>query len=151
MNTKTIKWNNGLKKSISVALVITLMLSVLSCAKKVPFLVSSVVPSAEGSVKMKKDNNNNYTIDLSVVRLVDPSRLTPPKAGYIVWMQTEQNGIHNIGQLTTSTGIMSKTPKSSLTTVTPYRPTGFFITGEDNLSTDFPGTIVLSSNTFSVK
>jgi hypothetical protein len=148
---KTTTRNHWLRSSISVALVITLILAITSCSKKVPFAISSVVPSAEGSVTVKSDKNDNYAIDLNVIRLVDPSRLTPTKAGYIVWMETEKNGVQNIGQLKSSSGFMSKTQKSSLNTVTPFKPTSFFITGEDDLSAKYPGDVVLNTNTFSVK
>ncbi len=110
-----------------------------SCGtNKYNFSTSSVVPAAEGSVKVKKDGNNNYKIDLNVMRLAEAKRLTPPKAMYIVWMETEQNGNKNIGQLTTSTGFLATTLKSSLTTVTSFKPTGFFITAEDDANVQFP-------------
>lgn len=99
MLMEIIGWNNGANKKISVALAITVMLSISSCSQKIPFLTSFVVPSAEGVVKIKNDENNNCMIDLSVMRLADPTRLTPPKVGYIAWMETENNGVRNIGQL----------------------------------------------------
>lgn len=46
---------------------------------------------------------------------------------------------------------MSKTLTSSLTTVTPFKPIGFFITGEDNLTTQYPGSVVLRTGAFLVK
>lgn len=144
-------WIQGLKKIVSVTFVLLGMFLVVSCSQKVPFLISSVVPSAQGYVKIKKDKNRNYVIDLNVIRLVEPARLTPPKQGYIVWMETANSGVKNIGQLRTSTGMMSKTLKSSLTTVTPFKPTGFFITGEDDLMTQFSSSVVLSTGSFSVK
>jgi hypothetical protein len=94
---KTIGCNNGLKKQISTVLMLTMMISIISCSQEVPFLTSPVVPSAEGTVKIKKDKNNNYVIALSVMRLADPARLTPPKVAYIVWMETEKNEVKNIG------------------------------------------------------
>jgi hypothetical protein len=148
---KTTRRNWVQKNSIFTVIAITLILSITSCSQKIPFAISSVVPSAEGSVKVKHDKNDNYAIDLWVVRLVDPSRLTPTKAGYIVWMQTEKNGTQNIGQLKSSTGFMSSTKKASLYTVTPFKPTGFFITGEDNLAAQYPGDIVLNTSSFSLK
>jgi len=144
-------WTNGLKKTLSGALVMAVMLSIASCSQTVPFLTSSVVPSAEGTVKVISDKNSNYRIDLSVMRLADPARLTPPKAGYTVWMETEKNGIKNIGQLKTSTGLMSQTLKSSFTTVSPFKPTGIFITSEDDITTQYPGTVVLNTGNFYVK
>ena len=98
-----------------------------------------MVPAAEGSVKVKKDGNSNYKIDLNVMRLAEPNRLDPPREMYIVWMETEQNGRKNIGQLKTSSGFLSKTLKSSLNTVTSFKPTGFFITAEDDANIQYPG------------
>ncbi len=115
-----------------------------ACAKKVTFLNSSVVPSAEGTVTVKKGSNNNYNIDLNVKRLADPSRLSPPRTVYVVWMETTQSGVHNIGQLSTETSMLSNMLSSSLKTVSPHKPTGFFITAEDDAEGNYPGmTVVL--------
>lgn len=56
----------------------------MSFSKKIAFQTSSVVPSAEGTVKVKKDDNNNYSIYLKVIRLADPMRLEPPKSTCVV-------------------------------------------------------------------
>jgi hypothetical protein len=126
-------------------IIILTMLAFLftACAKKVAFLNSSVVPAAEGTVTIKQGNNDNYNIDLSVIRLADPNRLTPPKAVYVVWMETSQSGVQNIGQLQTSTKGLSKRLTSSLKTVTPHKPTSFFITAEDDAIGNYPGMTVI--------
>jgi hypothetical protein len=141
MRTPTMTY---LKTNVTLTL-LTLAIACLfaSCSNKMTFEKSAVVPSAEGTVQMKKDGNNNYTIDLALVRLADPSRLTPPKAAYFVWMETAENGVKNIGQLKTSSGLFSKSLKSSLKTVTPFEPTGFFITGEESTSVQYPGPLVI--------
>jgi len=54
-------------------------------SKKVAFNTSTVVPGAEGTVKVKKDKNNNFDIDVSIENLVEPNKLTPAKKTYIVW------------------------------------------------------------------
>lgn len=135
---------------ILVFLIIILTCFLLqSCARKFAFATSSVVPAAEGSVKVKKDKNNNYNIDLDVTRLADPKRLMEAKETYVVWMDTKRNGTKNLGQLKTSSGLFSRTLKSSLETVTPFKPTRFFITAEDNASVQYPGGVmVLSTTTF---
>lgn len=110
------------------------------------FKTSSVVPSAEGSVKVKKDTNKNYHIDLKVIRLASSERLTPPKKMYIVWMNTSKDGIKKIGQLKTSSSLLSSTLNSSLKTSVPYEPGGFFITDEDDEDVQAPsGQVVLST------
>lgn len=141
---------NHLVKNIALSM-LTLTLAVLfsSCSEKVHFAKSAVVPAAEGSVTVKKDGNSNYNIELDLIRLADPSNLTPSKAAYFVWMETAENGVKNIGQLKTSSGLFSKSLKSSLKTVTPFKPTGFFITGEETTSVQYPGSlIVMKTNSF---
>lgn len=136
----------------NIALVIVMLMLTTACAKKVAFLNSSIVPAAEGTVTFKQDNNKNYNIELSVDRLADPGRLTPPRAVYVVWMETSQSGVQNIGQLKTSTGGLSGKLTSSLKTVTPHKPTGFFITAEDDATGNYPGmTVVLKTGTIVTK
>jgi hypothetical protein len=131
--------------SVVLATFMTFFLS--SCSRKISFAKSPVVPAAEGSVKIKKDNNKNYSIELNVIRLAEPKRLSPPKSTYVVWMETEQNGTKNIGRLNTSSGLFSSTLKSSLKTTSPYKPTGFFITAEDDSNVQYPGgQVVLRTN-----
>ena len=117
-----------------------------SCAKKMSFQTSSVVPAAEGTVKIKKDKNNNYNIDLSVRRLASPDRLNPAKKFYVVWMNSDNNAAKNIGQIKTSSSLFSKTLKSSLKTVSTTQPTSFFITAEDDTNIQYPaGVVVLTT------
>jgi hypothetical protein len=129
-----------LRQVLIVAIIVTLF---QTCSEKTSFQSSSVVPAAEGSVKIKNDKNDNYVINVEVIRLAEPERLTPPKTVYVVWMQTAQNGIKNIGQLKTSSGLMSKTLKSSLETVSSFEPREIMITAEDNAAQQYPGQVVL--------
>lgn len=107
------------------------------------FSNSDIVPAAVGSVKIKSDNNNNQTIEVSVKHLAPSTKLSPPQNTYVVWMVTENNGNQNIGQLNSSSGLLSKTLKASLKTVTSFNPTSFFITAEDNGNVQYPGTTVV--------
>jgi hypothetical protein len=143
---KTIK-SNGLSKMVySIAIAFFAMVMLQSCGtSKYNFATSSVVPAAEGSVKVKKDGNSNYKITLDVKRLAEPQRLSPSKLMYVVWMETEQSGRKNIGQLKTSSGMFSSAMKSSLNTVTSFKPTGFFITAENDASIQYPGEQVVLS------
>ncbi len=144
---KSIKINKHSAGLFSAGILVLTALILPSCARKMTFQNSTIVPSAEGSVKIKKDKNNNYAIDLSTIRLADPSRLDPPKTIYIVWMNTDQHGTKKVGQLKTSSSLLSKTLKSSLKTSVPYNPTGFFISAEDNGDVTEPsGEIVLRTN-----
>ncbi len=81
------------------------------------------------------------------MRLADPKRLDPPKDTYVVWMETSSNGTKNIGSLNTSSSLFSSTLKSSLKTVTPYKPTDFLITAENDKEVQYPnGQVVLKTN-----
>jgi hypothetical protein len=120
------------------------LLLLTSCARKIAFVTSTVVPAAEGTVKTKKDDNNNYSLDISVKNLAPSDRLTPPRSTYLVWMDTESNGTQKIGQLRVSGSL-----KGSIETTTPYKPTRVFISAEDNADMPYPGTqIVLTTNGF---
>ncbi len=58
----------------------------MACNRKIAFTTSSVVPGAEGTVKVKKDNNGNNAVQIKVVNLADPQRLALPQNTYVVWM-----------------------------------------------------------------
>lgn len=144
---KTIKKDTRPTRFFSVGILLLIAFMLPSCATKMSFQTSSVVPAAEGTVKIKKNKNKNYNIDLSVIRLADPSRLDPPKKVYIVWMNTDQNGTKEVGQLKTSSSLLSKTMKSSLKTSAPFQPASFFITAEDDADRSSPsGQVILRTN-----
>lgn len=116
------------------------------CAKKIMFEQSGVVPGAEASVKIKKDGNNNYDIHIDALHLAESKRLPTPKAFYLVWMQTDQNTVKNLGLLNSSSSLLSKTLKASLHTVTPYKPTRIYVTAEDDATLTYPtGETVLTT------
>ena len=79
-----------------LSLALLICLASFAQKKKVSFNTSTVVPSAEGTVKVKKDNNGNYNIDISIDNLADPKRLTPAKKAYVVWLETQEKGVINL-------------------------------------------------------
>src|SRR4051812_3671120 len=117
-------------QSSRLMLVIIVAACMTSCSNSLNFVPSSIVPGATGKVNVKTDKNRNYAIDVNVHNLGDPGLLTDPKANYVVWMETQNNGTQNLGRLTTSHGLFSKTMRGSLQTVTPYTPIRFLITAE---------------------
>lgn len=117
------------------------------CSNKVNFNTSQVVPAAVGYAKVTKGDNGNKLIKIEITHLSPPERLRPSKDMYIVWMETEDNGTRNIGQLRTETGFFSSTFKSSFTAITPFKPKKFFITAENSANIIKPnGETVLSTN-----
>ena len=116
--------------------------------KKVSFITSTVVPGAEGTVKVKKDKNGNYHIEIDIEHLPPAGKLTPAKKTYVAWVETQENGIKNIGQLKSSSSMLSKTRKASIETVSPYKPNRVFISAEDDGGIEQPGTLVVLTTDF---
>lgn len=128
---------------------IALMLTIGSCARKAVFQTSTIVPAARGSVKVKKDNNNNYNISVNIADLAEPERLQTPMKTYVVWMVTDENSTKNLGQIQTSTKFLSKSLKGSFQTVSSFKPVKIFITAENEAAIQFPGMyVVLSTSDF---
>ena len=118
-------------------------------SKKVSFNTSTVVPGAEGTVKVKKDKNGNFNIDIDILNLAQPKMLTPAKKAYVVWIETQEKGVKNIGQIHSSSSMFSKTKKASINTVSPYKPVRIFVSAEDEGGVEEPGTVVvLTTNSF---
>ena len=95
------------KAFLTVAMAATFLL-LGSCAKKVAFLTSSVVPAARGSVKVTKDNNSNYVLKIQLSNLAESSRLQPAKESYVVWIAADGATTKNMGQIKSGTHLMSK-------------------------------------------
>lgn len=115
-----------------------------SCAKKIYFQTSSVVPAAEGKLTVTNDKNNNYVIKMQISNLADVERLEPPKNSYVVWMETDGGLAKNIGRI-----ISTNKLNVSFETVTAFKPSKIFITAEVDESTQYPGSmLVLTTNRF---
>jgi hypothetical protein len=110
-----------------------------SCAKKIAFQTSAIVPAARGDVKIKQDENKNYLIQIELENLAEVKRLDPPKNAYVVWMESDDSMVKNIGQIKSDTKFLSSKLKASFETVTPVKPSKIYITAEDNADVQFPG------------
>ena len=128
-----------MKKIISILTVFIVVVFISSCARKMNFATSPVVPAATGSVKVKNDNNDNYTITVKTVNLAEPKNLTPARNTYVVWMEGDNNTITNLGQIKTSSGLFSKTLKGELKATATTKPDRIFITAEDDGTVQYPG------------
>ncbi len=122
-----------------------LFLSVLSvsCAKKMNFERSTVVPGADGNVAVKKDKNDNYNITVSTVNLPASKNLTPAKEVYVVWMEDEDKNVKKLGQIKPTTGLLSKAYKGGLVAKSTSRPRKIFITAEDKGELEYPGDLMV--------
>ena len=130
-------------------LMLIIAFSLSSCTKKISFLTSSIVPAARGYVYIKTDKNKNNVIDVHLTELAEVQRLQPARQTYVVWMLTDHDITKNIGQIKSSTGMMSKQLKASFETVSSFKPVKIFITAEDNADIQYPGSqIVLETDKF---
>lgn len=131
-----------MKSILSVAIALCLTLFLVSCgASKMVFENSSVVPAATGDVKVKKDKNENYAIDLSVKNLAPPQKLTPSREMYLVWMEDGKNPVRKLGRMDPSSSL-----KASLTALSTTTPEKVFITAENNAEVTYPtGDVVLTT------
>lgn len=146
---KTSKPVNLAKKIALTFLATALIFTFFSCARKAGFQTSSVVPAARGEVKVKKDGNNNYQIKIKISGLAEAKRLEPAKQVYVVWLESEEHNINNLGRINSSSNLLSKTLKASFESVSSVKPIKIFITAEDEASVQYPGThIILSTNIF---
>jgi hypothetical protein len=147
MRTLINKWQFGTKYVAILGLLI--IFTVISCARKVTFLTSPIVPAARGYVKVKKDSNKNYLIKVELTDLAEVSRLQPSRNTYVVWMETDDQITRNIGQIKSSSSLFSSKLKASFETVSSSKPTKIFISAEDEADSKYPGMqVVLSTDKF---
>jgi hypothetical protein len=146
---KTLKTNyrSGLISLTIISLIA--ILSISGCAIKAPFLNSTIVPAAQGTVKIKTDRNKNFVISIEIFNLALPNRLDPPKNTYVVWMDDGNNNIKNMGQVKSSAAFMSKALKASFRNISSFRPVKIFITSEYEANVQIPSSeTVLTTNNF---
>jgi hypothetical protein len=110
-----------------------------------------IVPAANGHVKIKS-TKNNYALDLVVTNLARAKNLTPPRETYIVWAETNNDGIKKLGEMRSSGKLFSKALKASLKATLAHKPTKVFITAEDDRNVLHPGMqVVLQTPSFDVR
>jgi len=118
-------------------------------AKKVKFLTSKLVPAARGYVKINRDKNQNYNLSINISNLAEAFRLEPSKLNYIVWLETKDGIIMNMGKIKSTVRYFSKKLKATFETATILKPVRIFITAEDDPSRQYPGKeVALTTSTF---
>jgi hypothetical protein len=137
---KPTKLNLSTRKMFLLGVAAIMVFAFHSCAQKVAFQQSSVVPAAEGYVTVKSDKNENYKIEMEISNLADVERLQPPKNSYVVWLESGQGSPKNVGRI-----ITTGRNKVSFGTVATLKPTRLFITAEENENVQYPGSMVVLS------
>jgi len=123
---------------------IMLIFPFTSCAQKITFSTSAVLPAAQGYVKIYKDKNKNYDIKIRISYFAGVERLQDSRQTYIVWMLTDQDITKNVGRLNSSRKL-----KASFETVSSYKPVKIFITAEEDENIQYPrGQVVLTTERF---
>ena len=118
-------------------------------AKKIGFLSSPVVPAARGYVKVKRDIDENYLIQVKISNLAEVNRLQPSRQAYVVWMITDHEITVNIGKIISSTTFLSTKLKASLKKVSSSKPIKIFITAEDEAGAQSPNEqVILTTDRF---
>jgi hypothetical protein len=103
-----------------------------------------MTPAAEGYVKVKKDNNNNYVVKIRISNLAAVENLQHSNTTYVVWMKTDKQTTENLGQVKSSNKL-----NVTFETVSSSKPVKIFITAEKDGSVDFPGNqVVLATAVF---
>lgn len=120
-----------------------------SCSQQAAFMQSSVVPAAHGDVKVKKDDNQNYKIDVKVTDLAEVEKVYSRNHAYIVWMETDDGDTEKLGQLVSSKGFFTNQRKAELETVSSIEPVRLFITAERDKNVRYPSNkMILRTRTF---
>jgi len=135
---KVIKTHKTFKSVILIFMIMILGSGISSCSKKTIFKTSSVVPAARGDVKVKKDNNNNYKIEMKISYIAEPERLNPPMKTYVVWLTSEENNPVNIGQIIGTNKLHVK-----FETVSAIKPKRIFVTAEQEATTQYPSNMIV--------
>ena len=118
-------------------------------AKKVGFLSSPIVPAARGYVKVKRDIDENYLIQVKISNLAEVNRLQPSKQVYVVWMITDHEITVNTGHIISSTTFLSTKLKASFKKVASSKPIKVFITAENEAGAQSPNEqVILTTDRF---
>ena len=129
---------------LMTAILLTIVIAMTSCTKKIYFLTSAVVPAAQGSVTVKNDKNNNYAVQMEISNLASIERIQPASNSYVVWIESDAGNARNVGKVVSSNKL-----NVSFQTLSSFKPVKVFITAEENEQTQYPGSvIVLTTNRF---
>jgi hypothetical protein len=137
--------NNSLlkKQNMKTIVIISAILFLSACSSTAKFPVSELVPAANITAKKKQDKNKNFIIELTAYNLAEPSRLSPPKNVYSVWIVAENGTTKNVGQL-----INENAKKAVLESTTPFNVKEIFITAEETGDLSYPQGKEISRTTF---
>ena len=98
----------------------------LACATQLPFLPSSASPAASGQVHATLDDNGNSWVELELEHLALPGSLTPPRATYVVWAESQFGRQVLLGRL-----VVQKNRSAAWEGTVPFDKFRLMVTAED--------------------
>lgn len=126
----------------TLAVIMLAVVSLQACTPKMNFATSTTVPAANGTIRVKKDKNSNYIVNVEVANLAPSKNLDPPKGIYLVWMESNDRTVRKLGQITPS----GKSLEAKLTATAVADPDIVFISAEDNAEIEYPaGPTILTT------
>jgi hypothetical protein len=129
---------------MKTALLLSALLAIWPFSSGQTFVLapSASVPAASGTVKVSQGDNGNTRLEVKVKHLAQPSRLTPPAAVYIVWIQASGQAAHKLGAIQLDDDL-----DGELKTVTTDKVGDLLITAEQSVNVNAPtGTPVLQGH-----
>ena len=119
------------------------------CVGTSDFLTSSLLPQTQSHVKIKMGHDSNYVIQVYLINLIRVNHLQPAKESYVVWMVSDRGITKNIGVITYSPTLFSKSIKSTFRPASSLKPARIYITAEDDPGVQISNTeIVFSTSKF---
>ena len=116
-----------------------LLLLGIALARDIQLTPGTVDPGAQGKLEVNKQKDGTQQVKVDVQHLALPSALTPPKTGYVVWIQPPNHPPENHGVLK-----VDSKEKGSFQTTTAYPRYDVFVTAEDNLQVTQPSGPVVA-------
>ena len=128
-----------MKRSVLLVGILVLGLAALGWAREDRMKSGPETPAAEGVVKTEPDSNGNVRMEVKVEHLAPPSRLSPARQTYVVWVKAPGKDAENLGQLRVNEDLEGR-----FVATTTYKKFDVFVTAEDNPTANSPsGTEVL--------
>jgi hypothetical protein len=134
----TVKGDEQMKNILKTAATTAMGLALTACAlmggkgsknaSEIPMVVNNKLPSVEGQVSIRNEENNNTGIDLSVKHLARPERVSPDATTYMVWGKPA--GDENAQALPLGALNVDEDLNAEIKTVTPLKNFDLFITAE---------------------
>lgn len=120
-------------KIIINVLVVFAVFLIAACSNTAKFHLSQVVPEAEIKAITRVDQDNNKVLIINAKNLESPANVDPGSTEYVVWIETDDQGLRNIGRL------VSKDDHTAVFKAeTPYEYSEIIITAESRANVSQP-------------